>query len=120
MMRKGFAIAEVLAALCLLAIAAVGISQALSSARVALKKDGDTAIARRALGLSCEAALACRSTDKLLKGGLVEAAPDAFATWSARCEPGPQPSLVRMVVTCETKGRRLEHSLVRPKPEDNR
>ncbi len=68
-MRKGFAIAEVLAAMCLLAIAAVGISQALSSARVALKQDGDTAIARRALGLSCEAALACRSTDKLLKGG---------------------------------------------------
>jgi len=120
MIRKAYAIAEVLAALCLLAIAAVGISQALASARVVLKKDGDTAIARRALGLSCEAALACRSTDKLLKGGLVEAAPDAFATWTARCEPGPQPGLVLMVVACESKGRRLEHSLVRPKPEDDR
>lgn len=119
-MRKGFAIAEVLAALCLLAIAAVGISQALSSARVALKQDGDTALARRALGLSCEAALACRSTDKLIKGGLVEAAPDVFATWSARCEAGPQPNLVRMTVACETKGKRMEHSLIRPKPEDDR
>jgi hypothetical protein len=119
-MRKGYAIAEVLAAICLLAIAAVGISQALSSARVALKKDDDAALARRALGLSCEAALACRSTDKLLKGGLVEAAPDAFATWSARCEPGPQPGQVRMTVTCETKGMRMEHALVRPGPEDDR
>jgi len=119
-MRKGFAIAEVLAALCLLAIAAMGISQALASARVALRKDGDTALARRALGLSCEAALACGSTEKLIKGGRVEAAPDAFSTWSARCEPGPQPGLVRMVVACETKGRRWEHSLVRPKPEDDR
>jgi hypothetical protein len=119
-MRKGFAIAEVLAALCLLAIAAVGISQALSSARVALKEDGDTAIARRALGLSCEAALACRTTGQLIKGGLVEAAPDVFVTWSAHCVAGPQPNLVRMTVTCEIKGKRMEHTLVRPKPEDDR
>jgi len=119
-MRKGFAIAEALAALCLLAIAALGISQALASARMALKKDADTAIARRALGLSCEAALACRSTERLAKGGLVEAAPDLFATWSARCEPTQGAGLVRMTVVCETKGRRMEYSLVRPRPEDDR
>ena len=67
-MRKGFAIAEVLAAICLLAIAAVGISQALSSARVALKQDGDTALARRALGLSCEVGLMPRTVRIIVLG----------------------------------------------------